>query len=70
MGTDPRKWKKKMTTATVKIETIYPGFYKTSNGYFITKIRSRWIVEKISDSSIKESFVDFADAKAFAKVGA
>ena len=58
-----------MTQATVKIERIMPGFYKTSNGYFITKIRSRWIVEKVTDSNIKESFVDFADAKTFAKVG-
>ena len=59
-----------MAQATIKIETIFPGFYKTSNGYFITKIRSRWIVEKIADSSIKKSFVDFADAKTFVRVGA
>lgn len=59
-----------MTQETVRIKSIYPGFYKTSNGFFITKIRSRWIVEKIADSNLKVSFVDFADAKAFVKVGA
>jgi hypothetical protein len=67
---DPRKRKRKMTKATVKIETIYPGFYKTSNGYFITKIRSRWIVEKISDSNIKHSFDTCSDAIFFVKAGA
>jgi hypothetical protein len=70
LGKGPRKRKRKMTQATVKIETIYPGFYKTSNGYFITKIRSRWIVEKISDSNIKHSFDTCSDAIFFVKVGA
>lgn len=57
-------------TTTFKIQTIFPGYYKTSNGYFITKIRSRWIVENIQNSNIKKTFGNFADAKAWAKVAA